>query len=378
MKLNHISTVNFNGKIIDVHAHYGYWVDNKKHFGHNDLDVFLKNPLNININGVKSQDNIDKMIISSLDAIGHSMPNGRMNETEALKQALDFASSNEKLYVMPVCQPNLTQGNAEPLRQMLKTNSGKIVGLKFHPRELLKDASGNIQPDNNSWYTDYFKLAQEKNLPCLFHCESDDSGAKKIYNLVKGKYTELPVILGHTGASSNENFEEALAVLKNSIDNKDAKIYADISWLDWEKQLPDGKHTKVKTLITELKSRNALDRILFGTDAPLGCFGEMPVEGTSEKSAYEKMISGIKTMIKKEFPNECDEIIEKIFHKNAQELFFSQTPPPEVKNNSKLALFVAIAGLALGGLALVSHKFLGEKDQQSNQQNNKPSNYILT
>ena len=40
-------------------------------------------------------------------------------------------------------------------------------------------------------------------------------------------------------------------------------------------------------MITELKSRNAIDRILFGTDAPLGCFGENPVAGVSEKEAYE-------------------------------------------------------------------------------------------
>ena len=79
-------------------------------------------------------DNIEKMIISSLDTIGDKAPQGRLNEIEGLKQALNFASSNDKLYVMPVCQPNLTKGNTEPLRQLLKTNSEKIVGLKF-PRE---------------------------------------------------------------------------------------------------------------------------------------------------------------------------------------------------------------------------------------------------
>ena len=350
MKLNQINTVSFNGKIIDAHAHYGYWNNNQGYFGHNELDVFLKSPLNVNIDGIDVQDNIEKMIISPLDAIGDKAPNGRISETDGLKQALAFANSNDKISIMPVCQPNLTKGNAKPLRQLLENNPQKVVGLKFHPRELLKTTDGTMAIDNPSWYDDYFKLAQEKKLPCLFHCDNDISGAEKIYNLVKNKYSNLPVILGHTGAGSDENFQEALSVLKKSIDNDDAKIYADISWLDWKNDLPDGNHFKVKTLIKELKSRNALDRILFGTDAPLGCFGENPVNGVPPKQAYEKMVSGIKTMIKKDFPTDGDEIIDKIFYKNAKALFFTNNIPLERK--SKLPIIIALTAIAIGSLTI--------------------------
>jgi len=351
MRLNQVNNVNFNGRIIDAHAHYGHWGDNQRYFGQKELDVFLKNPLNIDINGVKSQDSIEKMIVSPLDAIGTSASNARISETEGLRQAIEFAKDNEKVAIMPVCQPNLTYGNIEPLKQMLDENSEKVVGLKFHPRKLLEVANGQLMEDNPLWYDNYLRLAKEKNLPCLFHCDGGASGAEKIYGLVKERFPKLPVILGHTGAGSDENFQEALSVLKKSIDNNDAKIYADISWLDWENGLPDGNHTKVKTLITELKSKNALDRILFGTDAPLGCFGENPVNGVSEKQAYEKMVSGIKTMIKKDFPTESDEIIDKIFYKNAQNLFFDKNIAPVVKK-SKLPVIIALTAVAIGSLAL--------------------------
>ena len=61
MKLSQINTISFNGKIIDAHAHYGHWSNNQRYFGHNELDVFLKNPLKVKIDGIDFQDNIEKM-----------------------------------------------------------------------------------------------------------------------------------------------------------------------------------------------------------------------------------------------------------------------------------------------------------------------------
>lgn len=369
MKLSPINTISFKGKIIDSHAHFGHWGNNQKYFGQSELDVFLKNPLNVNIDGIESQDNIEKMIISPLDAIGINSSMKRLNETEGLKQALEFAKSDDRICIMPVCQPNLTKGNIESLRKMINENPQKIVGLKFHPRKLLELSNGEMMQDNSSWYDNYFKLAEEKKLPCLFHCDFGESGAEKIYNLVRGKYPDLPIILGHTGAGGNKNFQEALSVLKKSIDNKDAKIYADISWLDWKNDLPDGNHEKVKTLITELKSRNAMDRILFGTDSPLGCFGENPVDGVSPKEAYEKTVSGIKTMIKKNFRADSEEITEKIFYKNANDLFFpKEIQRPPVKK-SKLSNIIAITSIVLGACALLINTYKSTIETSKNSKN---------
>lgn len=347
MKLNQINNISFNGKIIDMHTHIGHW-DNNKYFGKEALDTFTQTPIAVNINGIKSEDTIEKMIISSLDSIGTNGASGRSNEIEGLNQVLNLTKNNEKYSVMAVCQPNLTNGDASALREALNNNSTNIVGLKFHPRKLLE---GQIQ-DNPAWYDDYFKLAQEKNLPCLFHCDEGISGANKIYNLVKGKYSQIPVILGHCGAGGDANFNEALNVLKSSIDNNDAKIYADISWLDWKNDLPDGNHLKVKQLITELKERNALDRILFGTDAPLGCFGENPVGEITPKTAYEKTVSGLKTMIKRSFGEEADDIIEKIFYKNSKELFYKNNSniTGTNKTKNKFITIVIASAIALGAI----------------------------
>ena len=53
----------FKAKIIDGHAHLGRW--DKNNYGIDKLDKFVNSTLNISINGQKSTDTIEKMVISS-------------------------------------------------------------------------------------------------------------------------------------------------------------------------------------------------------------------------------------------------------------------------------------------------------------------------
>ena len=217
------------------------------------------------------------------------------------------------------------------------------------------------------------QLAAEKKFPCLFHSDGNNfSNAKKIYDLAK-RHKNVPVILGHSGC---DDFDGALNVMIESVRKKDAKLYCDISWLNWENGLPDGSHSKVKTLIEKMKSINALDRILFGTDAPLGCFGESLATdkfGTtlSEKQAYEKTVSGLKTMIKNNFASESDEIIDKIFYQNAQELFFDKkwaqaveikpVAPPKF-HLPKATKAIALIGLGIAAIGTLCLVFCGKNN----------------
>ena len=101
MKLNQINNISFNGKIIDMHTHIGHW-DNNKYFGKEALDTFTQTPIAVNINGIKSEDTIEKMIISSLDSIGTNGASGRSNEIEGLNQVLNLTKNNEKYSVIVV------------------------------------------------------------------------------------------------------------------------------------------------------------------------------------------------------------------------------------------------------------------------------------
>ena len=303
MKINPTNSIAFKAKIIDSHMHIGHW-GNGKNWGVETLDKFIKNPLTVTINGTQSTDEIEHVIVSNLDCIGKTP----IGEKEGLKQALEATKGNKKISLLAVCQPNLTQGNPKNLVEALNEAGSRVVGLKFHPRDLPFSPSGQKISASHEWYQNYLKIAQERKLTCLFHCDSDISGGSAIYRLAKN-FPDVPVILGHTGAGSEMNFIEAKAAIRKSMQMNDAKLYCDISWMDWKNGLPDGVFENVKDLIETFKKIGALDRILFGTDAPLGCFGEKLEGGISEKEAYEKMVSGIKTMIKQNFGDEADDII---------------------------------------------------------------------
>ena len=80
-------------------------------------------------------------------------------------------------------------------------------------------------------------------------------------------------------------------------------------------------------LINTLKKHDALDRVLFGTDAPLGIYGEFKHSETTPKQAYENTIGTLRTAILREFGKEGKDISEKLFYENANELFFNKPTP---------------------------------------------------
>ena len=235
--------------------------------------------------------------------------------------------------------------------------------MRFDPEVLSKKADGNA-------YGPYFRLARRYKLPVIFHSElnPDKINANRIhehhsnpmfiYQAAK-EYPDLPVVIGHMAAGNEQAHVHAMDVLLQSIDKKDARLYVDISWVDWANNgiSSSNKPTLVK-LIKELQKRNALDRILFGTDAPLGCFGESPAGGLSPKQAYEKVVGDIKTAIKQNFGKDADEIIDKIFFKNADDLFFKKSwtiiPRPDELKHMSVAKVSAICVGVLGGMGLLS------------------------
>ena len=392
MRISSVNKFCFKANIIDAHVHRGSenckW--NGVKFPTEKLDEFIKEPLTISIAGQEQTDNVTKVLVSSID--GLALDNNQREElnrkglpkTSLKPEEIIFAKNeieanmdminkykNDKFYaVMAVCQPTKTNGSAQNIKKLITTNPNTIFGLKFHPQDLLLNADSPL-------YDSYLKLAKKHKLPCLFHSQvsvnyeatpivrkdiKNWSDPHYIYNLAK-RHPDVPIIMGHMGAGSNLGHDDAINILKQSIKNKDAKLYVDISWVNFDKDLPAEHPKSIIKVINELKELNALDRILFGTDAPLGCYGEPnKLEQTkmSPKQAYELTISRIKTCIKRQYGEEAESIINKIFYENADELFFKKswansTPNTKITKTTKV---VAGTALGVGTLSLIINTLL--------------------
>lgn len=339
----------FKAKIIDGHAHLGRW--DKNNYGIDKLDKFVNSTLNISINGQKSTDTIEKMVISSafvLENKGNST-----NEIAGNEMLLDMIKGRKEYIPIAVCQPNKTNGDTTNIRKLFETHPNQFKGLKFHPTALpLANDSDVIRI-----YTPYIDFAKEKKLPCFFHCQGGQADAWKIYELAQ-KAPELPFVLGHSGAVDAEgrvNRENAIKVFEDSLKTKKANIYMDLSWVDWDNQgFPSKEQPDVKRILTVARQNNGLDKIVFGTDAPLGCFGEWESKDFNNKTCYEDAVSRFKTTIKNMFGNKSEKVIDKIFYSNAKKLYSIKEVSGKLKFAKGGSAAVGLAAFCALGTALLN------------------------
>lgn len=348
MRVNQISQVSFNGKIIDTHVHLGKW--GNSYYGVESLDVFTKAPL-------KNGDTVEKMLVSNSSCIDKS---GILDELAGNRQILSMASQNSKIAPIAVCQPNLTGGDAKNIEKLLTENPRKFVGLKFHPKCMELAADSNL-------YDQYLSLAEKHNLPCLFHTDKtydvrypdgsvgqrcQYSRPEQVYTLAK-RHKNVPIIFAHLGGNDGDNVKAAVDIIVDSIENDTAKLYADISWVNADESYKKDIVEAIKRLKNTAKG-DKTDRLLFGTDAPIGRFGNSGENGLSPFEAYSKVVEDVKNTIKIAFSeNEADEIIEKIFYKNAQDLFFYKNSEDNVsilKSSKKSGKFLLPILLVAAGI----------------------------
>lgn len=342
----------FKANIIDAHVHRGtencLW--NGIKFPTEKLDEFIKEPLTINVAGETQTDNVTRVLVSSIDGLAWDEEQKQKyggiksklkpeelifakNELDANLDMINKYKKDDFYAVMAVCQPTKTNGSANNIEQLIKSHPNTIFGLKFHPQDLMLNADSPL-------YDKYLELAKKEKLPCLFHSQVDYdftakvlkenknwSDPKYIYDLAK-RHPDVPVIMGHMGSNAEEKGHSiAIDKLIESVTKKDAKLYVDISWVNFHNDLPVERPNSIIEVIDKAKKNNALDRILFGTDAPLGCYGEphkLEITKMTPKEAYELTVSRIKTAIKNNYGAEADSIINKIFYENANELFFEK------------------------------------------------------
>ena len=366
MKLNNIS---FTGKIIDAHLHSGNWWQNGNLYDHTkDIDLFSKEPL-------PNGDTVEKVLVSNLDCMVRTNNTQEpihfmSDEIEGNIKLAQLAKQNNKLLPLATCQPNF--GTVDNIKKLFSDNPNVFYGLKFHPEQL-------DLPANSALCNPYMEFAQKNDLPCLFHSGQTFDSAQgvatkvskpaQIYELAK-RFPKVPVIMAHLGGNEGENTLFATKLIIESVTKNNSKLYADISWVDCD----NPQKSTLSQVIKILKENNALDRIMFGTDAPLGRFGLLGENNTPPKEAYVNNINDIKKMIKRDFGKESEEIINKIFYENAQNLYLKKL----WKNNnthekitkffkSKTGLLVSTGLVLLSGITCFSlQKFQTNKSQIKN------------
>jgi predicted TIM-barrel fold metal-dependent hydrolase len=361
MKVNAIS---FTGKIIDAHMHSGRWWRQSTLYDHtNDIDTFTKQPLS---NG----DTVERVVVSNLDCMTRIEHPGEAakflsNELDGNRRLLEIAKGNSKIIPLATCQPGY--GNVENIKTVFNENPSQFAGLKFHSEQLAIQADSEV-------YNPYMEFATRKKLPCLFHSgQTYDSinGAattvskpEQIYNLSK-RYPKIPVIMAHLGGNDEKNTMKAVDYLIKSAKSKDSMLYADISWVDCD----NPEKPILRQVLKRLKNENALDRIMFGTDAPIGRFGFWGENYVKPIDAYTNNINDIKKMIKIQFGKEADDIIEKIFYKNANDIFIERNwlpnayPMPAKNNKGKFGIIAGLVVLCLGLLGANISKNTQNKPQ---------------
>lgn len=368
--INKIDSVSFKAKIIDSHAHIGKF-QGGQNTSAEQLNELAKDTFEVSVNGVKQTDEIEYFLVSNLECMyEHEKGKFLKDEITGNKELLEKCEQNPKLKAELVCEPK--NGNAKNIDQLLQEYNDKVFALKFHPQCSSLDA-------NHPSYEPYMQIAKKHNKPCVFHSDRIDTFASplKIYELAK-KTPEVPVVLYHMSMASGvdkiatishlsqeelnekglnevgkingfqwQNRErwnqDGIDVVKESLAKKDANLYLETSW------------TKPETVVKAIKEVGE-DRVLFGTDAPLG--------DTVKKESYAKTVSEVKTAIKKEFGEKADGIINKVFFENAQKVFIKgrgqisennknsvskpeQTSP---KSKNKYLPFIIAGGAVLAGI----------------------------
>ena len=356
-KINSGTSYTGNKKIIDSHVHLGKWKN----------DYYYPDRLRQYTGMTSEGQNVEKFFASTLDCLVKKDGKYLKNETEGnLEMVYNIKKYNAQDYVKPllVCQPD--SGNATNIERLIQSNE-KFYGLKFHPI----DAGLNA---DNKLYEPYMKLAEKYKLTTVFHSgpAGTEASPQRIYNLAK-KFPKVPVVLYHMslapgGKVGNLNQEEiskrgienakdkyiwevrekwnqdGINAVKDSLSKKDANLYLETSW------------TKPETVVKAIKEVGA-DRVLFGTDAPIGDFNEF-----ANKTKYYEYVNSVQNAIRSEFKEKADEVIEKVFYKNAEGLFKFQTTTITPKGligkttaGKALGIATGIIGIGTGLFSLNKH-----------------------
>lgn len=219
-------------KIIDAHAHLGYWPTLAKA---KEMLIYSTN---------KNKVNFTLFSFDGTEVSGEHK-NKIVPQIEGSKKALSFVKKYPDRFGMLIrCRPRFEK-NIQELDTFISKHREFIYGLKFHPyTSQLKITDPRNYP--------YFYLAKKYNLPILVHT-ANDKYSKLIYmDRVCKKFNDLTFIAAHCELLSDHLI--TIEVLKNN-----PNLYCDTAWVDMK-------------FIKSLKANDLMDRVMFGTDNPIDGF----------------------------------------------------------------------------------------------------------
>lgn len=369
MRTNNVSNISFKRtyQCIDMHVHDNGSVVAKQAIKATSSDAtrFMKE---YQVDGDTFV--LNKIIPSSMNCLVYQNGKPLANEIQGNTDILKTYENTSVSDFLAVCQPKT--GSVENIKQLLENNPDKFVGLKFHPQFSELEADSDL-------YDSYLEFAKEKKLPCLFHSDrtfdmvyKDGKGGlwpvnkslysrpEQIHSLAK-RHPDVPIILGHCGGAEKQDIDACIDVVLKSIKKNDSKLYVDISWVGID-DYKDGERymEKIVDIIKKLKNSSKGDmteRVLFGTDIPIDRFS-----GGDGVEIYGNYIKDISKAIKREFPDEAEELTEKIFFKNSQELFFNKNWAKKTqgaqKTLKKSLPKIAFLGACVGAMAYFGYKII--------------------
>ena len=193
-------------KIIDSHAHYGYWPTMTK-----CEDMIIKS----------TEKNKVNFTLFSFD--GTEFREGRTKFTSQLegsKKALALCKKHhDKLGMLVWYRPHLEKNPAE-LEDFIKKHLDFIHGLKFHPY------LSRMRISDQRNYP-YFEIARKFNFPILVHTATDNYSKLKYIVKAAKEFPDIIFVAAHCVLESNHL--EIIKVITN-VGHRNVKNVCDLAW----------------------------------------------------------------------------------------------------------------------------------------------------
>ncbi len=212
-------------RICDCHTHVGHTYDHMS----GRFVSYLPEALLSEMDAA----GVDLAVVSNISAIDD--PEGANDEMSA------WARRYSRLVPLVWATP----GSSRPERILEYLGMG-FRGVKLHP------TAGKYRADCPA-VRPVLDVCREAQAPALFHCAADEFSAPVLLGRVAADYPEVPIILAHMNMFGSA--QDAITVAESF-----PNVYLDTSWARPER-------------VVEAVQAVGADRVLWGTDAPLGGTG---------------------------------------------------------------------------------------------------------